>query len=223
MNSRIALFGIVGFIVVLLVGYLAFMRDDGGEDEVAAREVYTNERYGYSFEIPEGMSYLAYADESVSVGTTTEGGIESAVDIRIYSSGEEVGYGSYEAFVVDVLRNACAADGPNETISCEAVAERTPFTTSRGVSGEIVSLTRVYENLETGERTLGSFGPHYVFDISEQEPLEYVILAVSAPAHLPLEAVDYRALHVVADSMQFENMPAPAATTTATGTPAETE
>lgn len=170
-----------------------------------ARISYISSRYGFSFTVPAALRIKEYAPESLSIGQSgLEDAFESAVDVRLYTAGRDVGYDSFDAFALETLRNMCAADGPRITVYCTVPQQRQPFETKHGVKGEVLYLERVYETIGLGEKTKDGFGPIFLFDISDAiGGAAFSALAFQPPANLAASEVDSALLRQVASTLSL--------------------
>ncbi len=206
MKKILAALGIIA--VIIVVGSYALHKADntkvGMQDE---GKVYTNETYGFSFEVPVGFEYNQYTDSISSVGHKTEAGFDSEADIGVIQSGGEGGYQSYDAFLFESTKNMCAADGPRETIFCNKIIEQQPFEVESGLSGTVFYQNRVTKNLETGEEEIDAFGPIFAFNIQANTPeSKFSALIVRAPSNLPSGEVDSDLIRQIAQSIQIEKI-----------------
>lgn len=191
-------FYIVAVLAALFI--LAFVMLAARQEEPLA---YASERYGFAFSWPAPYELYEYAPESIAIGMPDGEGFSSVADVRLYSAGEDIGYESFDAFITETLRNMCAADGPNESISCDRVERREPFTSDHGATGEHVYLARVHRDLTTGATASEEFGPVFVFDVSENAPpLEFAALVIQPPAHSATTTVNNDVVHAVAASLR---------------------
>jgi hypothetical protein len=213
-NTSYLLLG-AAIILLSIGGYVAYTHslrtDTASSNATTTQSVsYASPRYGFTFDVPEGYSHKEYAPESVSVGTPQgSDGFDSIADVRVYTAGEVTGYASYDGFVTETLKNMCAADGPQETIYCDAVEETQPFASASGLTGEALYLRRIHENLATKASTTDTFGPIFVFNIGANVPSQqFAVLAVEPPANLPEDAVDMARVRAIAQSMKIDRVSA---------------
>ncbi len=177
---------IIGFIILgLFLLFFWFLMEKGAEvaPEVPIETV-ENEPYGYRFSHSSGYSMYDHGSEYLSVGTPTEDGFESAVDLIVSENGTDTTFESFDAFALSRAQTFCAADGPGESMSCTDIMERNSFTTESGLKGEELYLTLVRTNLRDGTSVEGRFGPVFVFDISNHAMgSEYAALFVYEPLY----------------------------------------
>lgn len=191
-------------VVALLAFVLIWLLVRGNDAPEREAVTYVNDAYGFSFVVPDAYEIAEYAPESVSVGRAEDGTFRSAADVRVYQAGEGSGHDSFETFVVDTLRNMCAADGPGETIFCDQVESRDSFPAETGISGEVLYLHRVHEDLMTGAQEIGSFGPVIVYDFAANVPgAQFAMLAVSPPADLASGDIDGQLVRSVAETVRI--------------------
>ncbi len=153
-------------------------------------------------QVPEGRAVREYQPEALAVGTEGQGGFDSVADIRLYTTGPEVGFTGFDDFVGFTLRNMCAADGPGASIHCGEVRAPQPFEARSGLEGDVFYLERIQENLSNGARRVGVWGPIFVFDVSDGSG-GHAALVVQPPANVPEESVDSELLRTVADSVRM--------------------
>lgn len=203
---------IAGIVLLLLVGGYFMLRDEDNTSmqavQNAQQERYASDTYGFSFAIPEDYEYTVYTEDAIDIGTATTSGFTGVANVRVYASLGEGGYENFEAFVFESLKNACAADGPAETIFCSEVEDKEGFTTDSGVAGTQLSLRRVYQNLATGEERVDSFGPIFVFDLrGNVTDSDFALLAVHPPANMPSSEVQHDLVRALAQSVAITAFP----------------
>ncbi len=159
--------------------------------------------YGFAVTIPAPYEVKEHSPEALSVGRPTGGGgFDPVAELRLMVAGEGADYPSFETFALAALRNACAADGPGESIWCGAAEQRQPFATAAGAEGEVLYLKRVHERFEEGRTEVDGFGPVFLFDLSAEVPGDgWAALAVQPPATFPAAEVDSVLLRQLADSL----------------------
>jgi hypothetical protein len=209
---RETLIGII-IILVAIAGVYAFWGKDmrttderGNQDQPQTLE-YRNDTYGYAFTFPNSVSIQEYTQQTVSVGTPTNGGFDAAADVSVVESGNEGGYENFEAFVFERGRTLCAADGPNESIDCTGIAERNEITTSTGLAAAELYFTLVRTNLQTGDSTESRFGPVYAFNIAPNVPnADFAALLVYQPLASALEQPDAALVRNIAESITIDRV-----------------
>jgi hypothetical protein len=163
-------------ILVIVAGAAAYVmqhrvhRSPGAADQAAISQVYESSTYGYSFAYPADLALVEYQPFAVAVGDAIPDGLTAYAEADVSESGEEGGYASFEEYEFERGRNFCAADGPNESISCDKIVSREPFTTDTGISGDKLTFRLIHKDLKEGTQTESTFGPVYAFNIQANTP-----------------------------------------------------
>lgn len=206
MNRSIAI-SIIIAIAVLIAGYFLLRNSDRIQTNTDERRVYTSQKYGFSFEIPPNYDVRKYTEEAVSLGHQSGDAFEAEAEVQIVNSGEEGGYESFNEFLFESMRTACAADSPNESVYCDKKIQTQPFTSSNGLSGEVFYLNRIHENLRTGSTTIDAFGPIFAFNIQANVPeSNYSALVIRPPANSVANAVNSEFIRSIANTVQIETV-----------------
>ena len=191
-------------IVLFLGGGYLLSRTADTSIPVVPSPTYENETYGYSFSYPRDYTVKEYTGEYVSVGIEEGESFTSVADISLHESVEEGVYANFDAFLLERGRTLCAADGPDQSISCTEVTKSTPFTSSAGVGGYEVYFTLEESTYSTGEVKTSTFGPVYAFDASAKTPdAEFSALLIHQPLPAFLEGEGHTAVTQIADSFSW--------------------
>lgn len=175
---------------------------DGADPAGTARDTYRSEAFGFSFRYPAALDVQAYTPSTIAVGTETPGGFEAEVEVSVAESGEEGGYGSFNEFIFDWGRLLCAADGPGESLNCDRVERREPFTMSTGLAGEAYYFRLVRTNVVAGTETYDTFGPVYAFNLGANVPAsDFAALLVYVPLAIYGEGTDQALARDIASSL----------------------
>lgn len=206
------LFGISVAIVLIVGGVLMLTADtepimtdlelENQEIVETENEVYRNESYDFSFEVPVGLSVNEYTSEIVAIGQPTDGGFAAEAEVLVAQSGAEGGYENFNSFLFEVTRNMCAADGPTGTMYCENMVGENSFSTKNGLTGTEFYLSRIYENFVTGKRTEEEFGPFIAFTIQANTPESDFSALIIRPS-VATESVNEELVRNVADTIQI--------------------
>ncbi|EYD74417.1 hypothetical protein Rumeso_04024 [Rubellimicrobium mesophilum DSM 19309] len=161
------------------------------------------------FAAPTGLTLQEYGPDWVSIGTPSlENGFLPEVDVHAFQGGPSEGSPDFETFALAALRNTCAADGPGETIHCDAVRHRQPFTSDSGLEGEILYLDRVHETWDPASREVTVFGQIFLFDLSgKTNGEEWIALVVQPVPTLELDAIDDQLLADIARTVEVATGP----------------
>jgi hypothetical protein len=161
------------------------------------------------FAAPTGLTLQEYGPDWVSIGTPSlENGFLPEVDVHAFQSNPDAEVSDFETFALASIRNTCAADGPGETIHCDAVHHRQPFTTDSGLEGEILYLDRVHETWEPDSKEVTPFGPIFLFDLSGRtNGEEWIALVVQPVPTLEVDAIDDQLLSDVARTVEVATGP----------------
>lgn len=187
--------------VLLMVATLGCTRSASPPAEPSR---YVSGTYSFSFEYPDSLDLREYIPEAISIGRERGEGFDASVEVVV-----ERGEGSdFEAFVLDRARLACAADGPDLSLSCGAATNRRPFTTAEGIAGTVYVLEHSTTRPGTGELLeAGEYGPVYVIPLAADDAVDaggYHALLVRAPVALGREEVDESLLRAVAESVRLD-------------------
>ena len=201
----------VGIIILLVAAMIAILwlwpgtAEAPHVDDSHAARTYTSATYGYSFEYPEGIDVHEYQPYIVAIGHTTgPDAFDSDVDVSVFDSGGEGGYESFDDFVFERGSNLCAADGPRESLHCDAIDSRTDFTTKTGLQGEEVYFTLVHDDFTAGASTTARFGPVYVFNIAANVPdAKFAGLFVYQPLPKFMSAPDADVAKQIVDTLRI--------------------
>lgn len=136
----------------------------------------------YSFDYPRTYTAKEYASGVVSIGEENGDAITPYIEVNRYQSDPDVATpGSFDAFMKRQASALCGADGPTESITCTEVGV-TPYTSPKGLTGQMLNLTLVKKNLASGTTTSSTYGPFYVFNTTdpatEDAPLRYSAIFV---------------------------------------------
>ncbi|MDP1624930.1 MAG: hypothetical protein Q8L64_04130 [bacterium] len=154
--------GAVALVLVIIgvAGFMSVRPDTDVPDQASADPGrYENATYGYSFAYPEGHEARAYTPDYVAVGRTTGGSFDSSADVTIVRGD-----------IIESMLAMCAADGPNESMSCTSIRRQDPVETSTGFSGVRYFLNEAVTDTSTGITSVREKGPFFAFDISPNVP-----------------------------------------------------
>jgi hypothetical protein len=153
--------------------------------EVNKREV-VNRYYGseFSFTYPLGYELEEYDNGSISIGSTTQNGFVSVVDLTIMPLPADVA--NVNEYMREQILTLCAADGPNERISCSAVESEEKIDTINDESATMYYLTLTRE-VPGQEPETRSYGPVFVYVIGPDRSGETPIFSALI-VHNPLPA-----------------------------------
>lgn len=172
--------------------------------EVNKREV-VNRYYGseFSFTYPLGYELQEDANDRLSVGSTTQSGFVSVIDMTRIAV--PAGTTDYDAYVREQILRVCATDGVAERTHCTAVESEEKIKTATDESAQVYRLTLVREVPGQEPQTL-SFGPLYVYLIGpiesgEGQSFEALIIHPSLTSVLT-GAIDETLLTRVNDSVR---------------------
>ena len=154
-------------------------------DEVNKQEV-VNRYHGsaFSFTYPLGYELEEYNNGSLSIGSTTQNGFISAVDLTVMPLPADVA--DFNGYMREHILTLCAADGPSERISCSAVASEEKIDTINDESATMYYLTLTREVIGQEPETR-SYGPLFVYVIGPDRSGEAPIFSALV-VHNPLPA-----------------------------------
>lgn len=136
----------------------------------------------YSFEYPRAYRIEEYASGVISVGTETEEGFQSLVEVVRYQNDREAPRQprSYAEFLNTQLLYLCGGDEPNQEVACAEPAG-VAYQSPTGFQGQQFDLTLMRTDTVTDTTTSYAFGPVYAFDITDEgqePPVRYTTLIV---------------------------------------------
>lgn len=143
----------------------------------------------FSFTYPLGLELEEYGNGSIAIGSTTQNGFSSAVDLTVVQPSGDTVPADFMAFIREQVLNLCAADGPGERISCSTVESEAKVETPGGENpiAYYVTLVREVAGQEPETKT---FGPIYAYIVTTDDEGEDVAPKFSALlVHNPLPAV----------------------------------
>ncbi len=190
------------------VGLLAFFVSLGGaalaEERSGPEPTWFSPLPEVFFAAPAGRTLQEYGPDWVSIGTPSlENGFLLEVDVHTFQGNPDAEAPNFKTFALAALRNTCAADGPGETISCDAIRHRQPFNTDSGLAGEILYVDRVHETWEPDSKEVTVFGPIFLFDLSgKTNGEEWIALVVQPVPTLEVDAIDDQLLSDVARTVE---------------------
>lgn len=187
--------------LLTLVAAYACSSSDADRQDTSS---YVSERYGFSFAFPDSLDLREYIPESISVGRADGEAFDARAEVVV-----ERGDGDdFESFVLERARVACAADGPDRSLSCGRGTEQQPFTTAEGVAGTVYWLEHRTTRPGTGEvLELGDYGPIYMVELPGNQAPEaatHLALIVRAPVALSPEEVDESLIREIAESIRVD-------------------
>jgi hypothetical protein len=153
--------------------------------------------------------FQEYGPVWVSIGTPSlENGFLPEVDVHAFQRSPNAEVSHFETFALAAVRNTCAADAPGETIHCDAVRHRQPFTADSGLEGQILYVDRVHETWDPASREVTAFGPIFLFDLTgKTNGEEWIALVVQPVPTLDVDAIDDQLLFDVARSVEVATGP----------------
>ena len=198
---------VIGFVMGALFLYERSEKNEAVAEPSTTAKTYQNSDHGFTLSYPTTLDILEYTDDMTSIGTLIEGGIASAVDVRVVIIQGEEG----ESFIDAAARNLaelCAADGPDTSFSCTGIERSSPFVSGSGAIGLEVYLTGELTSASATETV--QKGPFYVFLIQGDASASKVLI-VHAPLSLSASESDVATIRNVAESVVFTEQPTEAA------------
>ncbi len=167
---------------------------------------YESDIYAFSFQYPNQIDIREYTPEIISVGDAKgEDAFEADVEVQVVERLEGGEYDGYEEFLAASIRNLCAADGPGATIYCTERTDIQPYENSSGITGERFFITRVHEDLNSGEKESEDFGPIYAFMISpDSASSTWTTLLVRPPSNADADDIETGLIEDIADTVQVD-------------------
>lgn len=180
-----------------------------------------------SFTYPRTYSVDEYGASAVYVSSTTAEGTElPVVEIVTYRNDPDVARPpTFRVFADRQIQALCGTDAPGETVRCiTPVVE--PYTAPGGYLGQQYNLTLERRNITSGAVSTTTYGPIYVFDITEpatpENPLRYEAIFVY-PSFTAWNQGNGKPelLETIMNTLVLEGVPLAPTTTPATTTPAQ--
>lgn len=141
------------------------------ETKVAEKEVFTNEKYGFSLSFKSSLSAKKLSDRQFSI---INGGEEVVLEGVVLDNAGESELQSYEEFVLDSSRLLCAEQLESES-KCLLIEDISSFTSSAGVTGEIFYIRGIEPN--SGDLR----GPVFAFNVSDESSGTVSALLIFSP------------------------------------------
>src|SRR5690606_24362125 len=131
--------------------------------------------------------FREYTESNAAIGYAAGDGFDVRVAVAV-----ETGTGeSFDAFVAERARLACAADAPGISLQCPSLERRERLRTSGGLRGDVLYLRHERSTGAGGPPVeVGQRGPFVAFDITERGSDEYTVLFVRAPVSLESYLLD---------------------------------
>lgn len=121
----------------------------------------------FSFEYPRALVAREYANAAVGIGTGSGIDFAPLVEVIRYQNDQDVALpATFDVYIERQARALCGSDGPIESLICTDVVA-TPYTSTQGLVGQELNLTLVRTNLADGTVTNDTFGPVYVFNVTD--------------------------------------------------------
>jgi hypothetical protein len=149
----------------------------------ALNRSYLNEEHGFSVLYPDTLDFREYSAENAAIGYAAGDGF----DVRVEVSVETGTASSFDAFVDEHARLACAADAPGVSLRCPSVERQDDIRSLGRIRGDVLYLRHERSTAPGGPPVeVGRRGPFVAFDITADEAPEdeFRVLFVRAPVSL---------------------------------------
>lgn len=188
---------IYAFVVVLIIGLGVsfFVLQDASR----TGKTYTNSVYKYELSYPSKFDIKEYADDIAAIGTVTKDAVDAVADVRVITAQGEAGQTMQDA-VADQLKNLCAADGPNESLSCTKTLSTEPFTTDHADTGFVLILSGELKDTKSGTVKDVPQGPYYVLPLATSATISRV-LVIAPPMNRSAREADKTLIQAIAQSV----------------------
>lgn len=165
---------------------------------------YINEKYGFSFEYPEGHELKELSPERIVIGRRGVKTFKPIADIQVIKSSPEIEPQTFEEFVIDQARVACAIENPATSFACtriDDVVKIKAFTSDAKVSGQVFYLKGEEKDTVSGNTRSLRRGPFYTFNLSQNTPNTMSFLMVHNPVDLSPAEADLPFLDIIGRSI----------------------
>lgn len=137
----------------------------------------------FSFVYPREYRVEEYNRGAVSIGIKQDNSFSPFVEVVRYENDHDAALPStFDVYIKRQAEALCGSDGPVENLTCSD-AVSVPYTSAQGLEGQELSLTLLRTNLESGTTTTETYGPVYVFNVTQ-------------PVEDPEDTFRYRAIFV---------------------------
>lgn len=171
---------------------------------------YSNEKYGFSFEYPDGYVLKEVSPEQIVIGRQGVKTFTPIADIQIIKSSPEIELQTFEEFVIDQARVACAVENPETSFACtriDDVVKIKGFTSDAKVSGQVFYLKGEEKDAVSGSTRSLRRGPFYTFNTSQNTPNTMSFLMIYNPVELSPNEADLPFLEIIARSVAIAKVP----------------
>lgn len=162
MSKTTILVTVLALVFIAAVAYALLHLGEVNKREVVNR-YYDSE---FSFTYPLGYELEESSNEKLSIGSTTQGGFSSVVELtRLPVPVETTNFDEYmRAHILEV----CASEGAGVQTHCTAVASESKVKTATDENAQVYELTLVRESAGQEPETF-AYGPLYVYLIGPSE------------------------------------------------------
>ena len=198
-----------GHVALTGVAYLAWKADGSVAVERfvvdPAENAYRNDTHGYVFAYSASMRLREHSPDAQTIGTMSSGVLNGVIELRVISGAVPGPADSRtpQTFIEQTLKNLCAADGPDASISCPDLASREEFTTASGIKAERYVLNEVEKALPSGLETKRTKGPFIVFRLPQNGFEPMTALIISGPMNVPSARWNEKLISPLVDSMRL--------------------
>lgn len=203
-NLTIAFVTVLGLTALAAIWYSLGMPGVGRP--VTDENSYRNHRYEYVFLYPHTLAIHEYSPRYVTVAKEEEE-LVNYVALTVAAAEKGTSYASFDAFARSQLSLLCAADIERAELSCTGEVAREEGVNRRGITYALYTTTLTIQDRTTGSIETMTFGPVYVYDVSEDPFTEgFSALMIYTPVTTTLLGVaDEGVLETVTQSLTFTN------------------
>jgi hypothetical protein len=171
--------------------------------EPAFQQTRVLESYRFSFEVPSGYRIESETDDFAVIHRESDGEHVAEVSIQRRVPGDDAPE-TFRDHAVHRARMTCAADGPDENVSCTKPDAVQPFETQSGLPGITFNLEMERRrNVDNALIESSGHGPFYAIDLSgHQQNGESMLVLIHPPSHAGPAEIDAGVLRRVAESVQ---------------------
>ncbi len=187
----------VAVVIVLTLGTAFFVFQSSRSEG----KTYKNSVNNFELTYPADLDVKEYNDDMATIGVVSDDAVDGKADIRVITAQGEAGQTMQDA-VADQLKNLCAADGPESSLSCTTTLSTEPFATDSGDEGFILMLNGELKHIKSGTVESVPHGPYYVLPLATSATISKV-LVIMPPLNRSSAEADGDLIHAIARSVYF--------------------
>jgi hypothetical protein len=187
----------IAVVIVITLGASFFVFQSSRTDG----KTYKNSVNNFELTYPSDLDIKEYDDDMATIGVVSKDAVDGKADIRVITAQGEAGQ-TMEDAVADQLKNLCAADGPESSLSCTTTLSTEPFATEAGDEGFILMLNGELKQIKSGTVESVPHGPYYVLPLATSATISKV-LVIMPPLNRSAAEADGDLIQAIARSVYF--------------------